>query len=81
MDRPFWRRGYATEAARAPGKDGFGRLGLGEIVAFTAAVNLPSQALMRTLGMTHDPAEDFDHPKMPADSELCRHVLYRVRRA
>ena len=30
--------------------------------------------------MTHDPADDFDHPKLPADSRLRRHVLYRLTR-
>ena len=78
LDRPFWRRGYATEAARAAMDDGFARLALAEIVAFTAAVNLPSQGVMRALGMTRDPAEDFDHPKV-AEGELRRHVLYRKR--
>jgi RimJ/RimL family protein N-acetyltransferase len=30
---PYWGRGYAYEAARAAIDDGFGRLGLNEIVA------------------------------------------------
>jgi RimJ/RimL family protein N-acetyltransferase len=77
---PFWRRGYATEAAKAAMADGFTRLGLGEIVAFTAAVNLPSQGVMRALGMTHDPADDFDHPRVPREHPLCRHVLFRKRK-
>ena len=33
---------------------------------------------MQKLGMTHDPAEDFDHPKLPMGHPLRRHVLYRV---
>ena len=28
--------------------------------------------------MTHDSADDFDHPKLDADSPLLRHVLYRL---
>jgi ribosomal-protein-alanine N-acetyltransferase len=36
---------------------------------------------MEKLGMTHDPAEDFDHPMMPAGHPLRRHVLYRLKRA
>ena len=73
----FWRRGYAAEAGRAAMGDGFERVGLREIVANTAVVNLPSQRVMRALGMTRDPAEDFDHPFVPAHSKLCRHVLFR----
>jgi ribosomal-protein-alanine N-acetyltransferase len=33
---------------------------------------------MRRIGMTHDPADDFDHPRMPAGHRLRRHVLYRM---
>jgi ribosomal-protein-alanine N-acetyltransferase len=35
---------------------------------------------MRRLGMSHDPAEDFDHPRLPAGHPLRRHVLYRLPR-
>ena len=28
--------------------------------------------------MTHDPADDFDHPGLPAPHPLRRHVLYRL---
>jgi hypothetical protein len=33
---------------------------------------------MRRLGMTHDEADDFDHPELPADSPLRHLVLYRL---
>ena len=49
-----------------------------DIVAFTTESNLPSQGLMRRLGMLHNPAEDFDHPALPPDHPLHRHVLYRM---
>jgi RimJ/RimL family protein N-acetyltransferase len=42
----YWGRGYAHEAARAAIDDGFGRLGLKEIVAFTVPANLASQRVM-----------------------------------
>jgi hypothetical protein len=35
---------------------------------------------MERIGMTHDPADDFDHPRLPAGHPLRRHVLYRLRR-
>lgn len=76
----YWGRGYATEAARAAVEDGFGRLGLGEIVAFTVPANEASQHVMMRLGMTRDPSEDFDHPRFPPGHPLCRHVLYRLKR-
>lgn len=80
LARPHWGQGYATEAARAAIAFGFEQAGLDEIVSFTAAINKRSEAMMRRLGMTHDPAEDFDHPALPREHRLCRHVLYRIRR-
>ncbi len=62
LARPAWGHGYATEAALAALEHGFGIMGLPEIVAVTMAVNLRSRAVMRRIGMTSDPAEDFDDP-------------------
>ncbi|MBA9002086.1 GNAT family N-acetyltransferase [Thermomonospora cellulosilytica] len=76
--RTAWGHGYATEAGRACLAYGFEALGLPEIVAFTSTTNLRSQAVMRRLGMTHDPADDFDHPRLPPGHRLRRHVLYRA---
>jgi hypothetical protein len=35
---------------------------------------------MAKLGMTHNAAENFDHPQIPAGHPLRRHVLYRLVR-
>jgi ribosomal-protein-alanine N-acetyltransferase len=75
-----WGQGYALEAARAALDFAFGPLGLDEIVSFTSATNLRSQRVMERLGMRRAPGEDFDHPRIPRESPLARHVLYRVRR-
>jgi RimJ/RimL family protein N-acetyltransferase len=80
LARSAWGHGYATEAARRALAVGFDDVGLAQIVSFTSTTNLRSQAVMARLGMTHDPADDFDHPKLPADSPLRRHVLYRITR-
>ena len=74
-----WRLGYATEAARAAVAFGFEHAGLEEIVSFTAPANRRSRRVMEKLGMRHDPADDFEHPSLPADHPLRRHVLYRLR--
>jgi RimJ/RimL family protein N-acetyltransferase len=73
-----WGRGYATEAARLALGYGFGTLALSEVVTFTSATNHRSRAVMERIGMRRDPAEDFDHPKLPEGHPLRRHVLYRL---
>ena len=75
-----WGHGYAPEGARASITDGFERLGLEEIVSMTSVGNDRSRRVMEKLGMTHDPADDFDHPRMPPGHRLERHVLYRLGR-
>jgi RimJ/RimL family protein N-acetyltransferase len=78
LSREQWGRGYATEGARAALSFGFETLTLGEIVSFTVPANLRSRRVMQRLRMTHDPADDFDHPGLPVDHPLRRHVLYRI---
>jgi RimJ/RimL family protein N-acetyltransferase len=80
LARPAWRNGYATEAARACAAFAFEELSVGELVSFTAVGNARSRAVMERLGMTRDPAQDFDHPALPAGHALRRHVLYRLAR-
>lgn len=75
-----WGRGYATEAARRALEHAFETLALDEVVSFTVVANDRSRRVMERLGMTRRPEEDFDHPLLPADSPLCRHVLYRLPR-
>jgi RimJ/RimL family protein N-acetyltransferase len=72
-----WGRGYATEGARAALAFGFDGLGLAEVVSFAVEANHPSRRVMERIGMTHNPADDFDHPLLPAGDPRRRHVLYR----
>ena len=74
--RHAWGAGYASEAARAALAYGFERLGLPEIVAFTAKGNLRSQAVMDRVGMTRREDLDFDHPALPKGHVLERHVVW-----
>jgi RimJ/RimL family protein N-acetyltransferase len=75
-----WGNGYATEGAQAALRFGFEALDQAQIVAMTAAVNLRSQHVMERIGMTHDPVDDFDHPRLPDGHPLRRHVLYRLKK-
>jgi RimJ/RimL family protein N-acetyltransferase len=79
LARPAWGHGYATEAALAAAGYGFAVMGLPEIFAVTTAGNLRSQAVMRRIGMTSDPAEDFDDPDVD-EGPLRRYVVYRKPR-
>jgi RimJ/RimL family protein N-acetyltransferase len=77
----FWQQGYVTEASQAMLRHGFETYGLAEIVSFAVESNKRSTAVMKRLGMRHDPSRDFDHPRVPDTApHLKRHVLYAISR-
>jgi RimJ/RimL family protein N-acetyltransferase len=75
---PFWNKGFATEAAFAVLQFAFEKIDLQEIVSFTTSQNLASRRVMEKIGMTRNPADDFEHPKLPKSHPLSKHVLYRI---
>ena len=81
LGRDHWDRGYASEAARAVLAFGFEEVGLDEIVSFTTVENIRSRRVMERIGMTRDPADDFEHPNVAEGSPLRPHVLYRIQAA
>lgn len=80
LARTAWGRGYATEAALAVLAYGFDTLELSEILAVTTSTNIRSQAVMRRIGMTRDPADDFEDPEAP-EGPLRPNVLFRLARS
>jgi len=78
--REHWGCGYASEGGARLLRFAFEELDRREVVAMTAAINVRSQAVMRRLGMTHDPAESFEHPRIAVGDRLRPHVLFRKRR-
>src|SRR5476651_1656089 len=80
LAREHWGLGYASEAAWTALRCGFDRLALKEVVAFTTQTNLPSEKVMQAIGMHHDSANDFEHPRLAVDHPLRHHVLYRITR-
>lgn len=72
VHRPFWRRGYATEAALATRDHAFGALELPRVVSLIRPENLPSQGVARKLGMR--PEGTTTHVGM-------RHLVFAVSRA
>lgn len=79
LARPCWGRGYATEGAAAALAFAFEQVGLDEVVSFTGPANARSRAVMERIGMARDRAGDFEHPRLPPEHPLRRHVLYRAR--
>ncbi|MGY4858022.1 GNAT family N-acetyltransferase [Cryobacterium sp. AP23] len=77
LARSAWGQGYATEAATAALRFGLDTLGLTEVNSITAVVNLRSRRVMERLGM--HPADEFDHPRLPPDSPLRRHMRYLLQ--
>lgn len=72
--------GLATEGAKACLDWGFANLDTPEILAWTAATNVRSQAVMRRIGMQPDPARDFVHTGLPEDHPLRQHVVFAAKR-
>ena len=79
LARHAWGSGYASEAAAAVLKDGLERVGLSEILSFTARSNVRSQAVMRRIGLKRRPDLDFDHPGLAADHPLRPHIVWSTR--
>ena len=74
LARRAWHQGYATEAALAAVDVGFAGVGLGEIWSMTAVLNLPSQAVMRRIGMRLH--STFEHPAVPVGHPVRPHVAF-----
>lgn len=80
LARNTWGQGLAPEGARAALRYGFNVLKLDEIVSLAPKLNKPSLRVMEKIGMTSNPAEDFEHPLLAEDSPLRPCALYRIRR-
>jgi len=74
LARAAWGRGDATAAARRVLAFARYTIALPGVVSFTALSNRRSQAVMQRIGLNR--VGEFDHPLLPSDSPLRRHVLY-----
>jgi len=74
-----WGKGFATEGAKRCLRFGFENLGLSEVCSFTSVENTRSEKVMKRIGMIK--IAEFDHPEVPEDSTLRKHILYRINKS
>lgn len=77
LDKAYWGKGYATEAAKQALRFAFDVLAVDQVYAFTSVGNSRSRAVMERVGMVNA-QHNFDHPIIPAGHPLSEHVLYQV---
>jgi RimJ/RimL family protein N-acetyltransferase len=73
-----WGLGYAKEAAIASLDLAFNRFGAPQVVAVTAAGNMPSQGLMTRLGMRRRQEFDFVDQRFALESEVNPQVVFML---
>ncbi|HET7360369.1 MAG TPA: GNAT family N-acetyltransferase [Salinimicrobium sp.] len=76
LRKEFWNKGYATEAAKRCLEYGFKKLNLNKIVSFTSVLNIPSENVMKKIGMRK--VKHFLHPDVNTGHDLEEHVLYEI---
>lgn len=76
LKQSAWGMGYATEAALACLDQAVRVHGLEKVSSFTSLLNTPSERVMQRIGMVR--WGEFDHPRVPVDHPLRRHVLYTI---
>ncbi len=79
LSRPYWGKGYATEASKIALDFAFNTLHLNKVYSFTTVNNLRSRSVMERIGMTNT-NENFEHPAIPVGHKLREHVLYKITR-
>ena len=80
LNKIFWGKGLAPEAAKSVLRFGFLELGLSEIVSFTAELNQPFIWVMQKLWMKCNPEDTFNHPKLPSNHTLQSLILNRLQK-
>lgn len=76
LKKSEWRKGYASEGAKACLGFGFEQLALEKIMALASVVNTKSEAVMKKIGMVK--VKTFQHPKLLQHASLRDCVLYEI---
>lgn len=80
LGRDVWNKGYATEGARVVLQAAFVDFAFPRVVAFTRPTNVASRRVMEKIGLVRAAELDFDHPDLPPDHPMRRHVVYAIDR-
>ncbi len=76
LDKKYWGKGYATEAAKTVLEFGLKDLALPIIYSYTALKNQPSINVMRKIGLRERPELTFEHPNIPEGNPVKTHLVY-----
>jgi len=79
LKKSAWGNGYATEAAFASLDFAINECGFGEIYSWTAKQNVPSENVMKKIGM--EKVAEFNHPNIEDGHWLSPHLLYKINQA
>lgn len=77
LHKKYWNQGFATEGALKCLTLAKNFFTVSDIYSFTAAINKRSERVMQKIGMQKE--GEFDHPRVPQQSPLRRHVLYKIK--
>ena len=77
LNKNYWQKGYATEAAARVLDFAFEEIKLNEVYSFASKINEKSIAVMQRLKMKNTGIL-FPHPVVPENSPLSEHVLYKI---
>jgi len=76
LKKSVWRRGYASEGAKACLDYAFNQLDLKTIYSVASKVNTPSIGVMQKIGMQKD--SEFQHPRLMDFERIRDCELYRI---
>lgn len=76
LGKKHWGQGFATEGAKRCLEFAFGVAGLNEVFAICPEINLPSESVMKKIGMRK--IKSFQHPLLENDERLRTCLLYSI---
>lgn len=76
LDKKYWGKGYASEAAQIVLAFGLNEVGLKEIFSYAAKLNAPSINVMRKIGLHERPELAFEHPNIEVGNHAKSHMVY-----